>query len=82
MGSFEKSCCWPESGQGIDHGFVTSSSPLPLKTRRVGERCTKSVESQTSLPVGVVVRRVDAAPVASRDDHGSKLRSPSPKDLV
>ncbi|GFU71765.1 uncharacterized protein TNCV_130691 [Trichonephila clavipes] len=27
-------------GNGLVAGFVTSSSPVPLKTRRVGQRCT------------------------------------------
>ncbi|GFY00714.1 uncharacterized protein TNCV_2141061 [Trichonephila clavipes] len=40
-------------------GLVTSSSPLPLKTRRVGERCTLNLSrAQTSSCwCGVVVRR-------------------------
>ncbi|GFY20601.1 uncharacterized protein TNCV_1118351 [Trichonephila clavipes] len=43
-----------------DHGrHVTSSSPVPLKTRRVGERCTLNLSrAQTSSRrCGVVVRR-------------------------
>ncbi|GFT63290.1 hypothetical protein TNCV_1565981 [Trichonephila clavipes] len=38
-------------------GFVMSSSPIPLKTRRVGAAMhDKSVESWKRPPVGVVVR--------------------------
>ncbi|GFT96063.1 uncharacterized protein TNCV_313361 [Trichonephila clavipes] len=39
----------------LDRGWrVTSSSPVPLRTRRVGERCTLNL---SRAPVGVVVRR-------------------------
>ncbi|GFW16538.1 uncharacterized protein TNCV_2351621 [Trichonephila clavipes] len=40
-------------------GFVTSSSPVPLKTRRVGQRCTLNLsKAETSSRwCGVVVRR-------------------------
>ncbi|GFV11975.1 hypothetical protein TNCV_3931901 [Trichonephila clavipes] len=38
--------------------LVTSSSPVPLKTRRVGQRCVKSVEGLKRFPVGVVWRAV------------------------
>ncbi|GFY11694.1 uncharacterized protein TNCV_1528871 [Trichonephila clavipes] len=38
--------------------FVTGSSPVPLKTRRVGQRCTLNLSrAETSSRVGVVVRR-------------------------
>ncbi|GFW34089.1 uncharacterized protein TNCV_287731 [Trichonephila clavipes] len=39
--------------------LVTSSSPIPLKTRRVGERCTLNLSraQTTSRWCGVVVRR-------------------------
>ncbi|GFY08676.1 uncharacterized protein TNCV_811091 [Trichonephila clavipes] len=46
-----------------DHGrHVMSLSPVPLKTRRVGERCTLNLsKAQTfSRWCGVVVRRGDA----------------------
>ncbi|GFW75522.1 uncharacterized protein TNCV_4427051 [Trichonephila clavipes] len=66
--------------------FVTSSSPVPLKTRRVGQRCTLNLSrAQTSSRwCGVVVRRGEVpAQVSSTSlDHGSKLRGPSPKALV
>ncbi|GFT75848.1 hypothetical protein TNCV_851491 [Trichonephila clavipes] len=43
-----------------DHGWrIMSSSPVPLKTRRVWERCTSNL-SRTQTPSrrgGVVVRR-------------------------
>ncbi|GFX29611.1 hypothetical protein TNCV_4776831 [Trichonephila clavipes] len=43
-----------------EHGrHVTSSSPVPLKTRRVEERCTQSVESSNVLQL--VVRRGGAS---------------------
>ncbi|GFX96496.1 uncharacterized protein TNCV_1441701 [Trichonephila clavipes] len=40
-------------------GLVTSSIPVPLKTRRVGERCTLNLSrAQTSFPLwGMEVRR-------------------------
>ncbi|GFX89027.1 uncharacterized protein TNCV_2853271 [Trichonephila clavipes] len=40
-------------------GFVTSSSPVPLKTRRVGKRCTLNLSraETSSRWCGVVVRR-------------------------
>ncbi|GFS55786.1 uncharacterized protein TNCV_4497681 [Trichonephila clavipes] len=39
--------------------FVTSSSPVPLKTRRVGQRCTLNLSraETSSRWCGVVVRR-------------------------
>ncbi|GFW34157.1 uncharacterized protein TNCV_288391 [Trichonephila clavipes] len=45
-------------------GFVTSSSPVPLKTRRVGQRCTLNLsraETRHSRWCGVVVRRGGAS---------------------
>ncbi|GFU84408.1 uncharacterized protein TNCV_4680261 [Trichonephila clavipes] len=43
--------------------LVTSSSPVPLKTRRVGQRCTLNLSrAETSSHwCGVVVRRGDAS---------------------
>ncbi|GFX18587.1 transposable element Tcb1 transposase [Trichonephila clavipes] len=35
-------------------GFVTNSSPVPLKTRRVGQRCTLNLSRLKRPPVGVV----------------------------
>ncbi|GFW95951.1 uncharacterized protein TNCV_4173781 [Trichonephila clavipes] len=65
--------------------FDTGSSPVALKTRRVGQRCTLNL-SRAETPsrwCGVVVRRGVPAQVSSTSlDHGSKLRSPSPKALV
>ncbi|GFU80939.1 uncharacterized protein TNCV_1276861 [Trichonephila clavipes] len=42
---------------------VTSSSPVPLKTRRVGQRCTLNLSraGTSSRWCGVVVRRGDAS---------------------
>ncbi|GFS97548.1 transposable element Tc1 transposase [Trichonephila clavipes] len=65
--------------------FVTGSSPVPLKTRRVGQRCTLNLSraETSSRWCGVVVRRGVPAQVPSTSlDHGSKLRGPSPKALV
>ncbi|GFX11340.1 uncharacterized protein TNCV_2804021 [Trichonephila clavipes] len=44
-------------------GFVTSSSPVPLKTHRVGQRCTLNLSraETSSRWCGVVVRRGDAS---------------------
>ncbi|GFV59695.1 uncharacterized protein TNCV_1907661 [Trichonephila clavipes] len=40
-------------------GFVTSSSPVSLKTRRVGKRCTLNLSRAKTSPrwCGMVVRR-------------------------
>ncbi|GFT75554.1 uncharacterized protein TNCV_1135251 [Trichonephila clavipes] len=65
--------------------FVTGSSPVPLKTRRVGQRCTLNLSraETSSRWCSVVVRRGVPAQVSSTSlDHGSKLRGPSPKALV
>ncbi|GFS71311.1 uncharacterized protein TNCV_5050561 [Trichonephila clavipes] len=59
-----------------------SSIQVPLKTRRVGQRCTlnQSRAETSSRWCGVVVRRGVPAQVSSTSlDHGSKLRGPSPK---
>ncbi|GFU31511.1 transposable element Tc1 transposase [Trichonephila clavipes] len=65
-------------------GFVTSSIPVPLKTRRVGQRCTLNLSraETSSRWCGVVVRRGGASSGVASHDHGSKLRGPSPKALV
>ncbi|GFS81117.1 uncharacterized protein TNCV_1223801 [Trichonephila clavipes] len=71
-----------------DHGrYVMSSSPVPLKTRRVGPRCPLNLSraGTSSRWCGVVDRRGGRVPaqVSSTSlDHGSKLRGPSPKALV
>ncbi|GFW63096.1 uncharacterized protein TNCV_4454441 [Trichonephila clavipes] len=65
--------------------LVTSSSPVPLKTRHVGQRCTLNLSraETSSRWCGVVVREGVPAQVSSTSlDHGSKLRGPSPKALV
>ncbi|GFX33015.1 uncharacterized protein TNCV_3812841 [Trichonephila clavipes] len=64
---------------------VTSSSPVPLKTHRVGQRNTLNLSrAETSIHwCGVVVREgVPAQVLSTSFDHGSKLRGPSPKALV
>ncbi|GFX93121.1 uncharacterized protein TNCV_4760001 [Trichonephila clavipes] len=50
-------------GHRIVAGFVTSSSPVPLKTRRVGKRCTLNLSraETSSRWCGVVVRRGGAS---------------------
>ncbi|GFS52987.1 uncharacterized protein TNCV_331181 [Trichonephila clavipes] len=66
-------------------GFVTSSSPVPLKTCHVGQRCTLNLSrAETSSHwCGVVVRKGVPAQVSSTSlDHGSKLHGPSSKALV
>ncbi|GFU21319.1 putative RNA-directed DNA polymerase from transposon BS [Trichonephila clavipes] len=56
--------------------FVTGSSPVPLKTRRVGQRCTLNLpRAETSSRwCGVVVTRggVPAQVSSTSLDHGSK----------
>ncbi|GFT57033.1 uncharacterized protein TNCV_1690981 [Trichonephila clavipes] len=50
--------------KALDHArHVMSSSPVPLKTRRVGERCTLnlSIAQTSSRWCGVVVRRGGAS---------------------
>ncbi|GFW59577.1 uncharacterized protein TNCV_3222281 [Trichonephila clavipes] len=62
-------------------GLVTSSSPVPLKTHCVWERCTLNLSSRWCREV--VRREVVPAQVSSTSlDHDSKLRGPSPKALV
>ncbi|GFU31860.1 uncharacterized protein TNCV_1111261 [Trichonephila clavipes] len=69
-----------------NHGrHVMRSIPVPLKTRRVGQRCTLNLSraETSSRWCGVVVREGVPAQVSSTSlDHGSKLRGPSPKALV
>ncbi|GFU51166.1 uncharacterized protein TNCV_966571 [Trichonephila clavipes] len=60
-----------------------SSSPVPLKTRRVGQQEEICRAETSSRWCGVVVRRGVPAQVSSMSlDHGSKLRGPSPKVLL
>ncbi|GFV34693.1 uncharacterized protein TNCV_1449971 [Trichonephila clavipes] len=70
-----------------DRGWrVMSSSRVPLKIHRVGERCTLNMSraQMSSGWCGVVVKRggVSAQVTSSSLDHGSKLRSLSPKAPV
>ncbi|GFV29494.1 hypothetical protein TNCV_2728751 [Trichonephila clavipes] len=74
-------------GQGIGLWLVchASSSPVPLKTRRVGERCmfTLSRFQLSSHWCDVVVKRGVPTQVSSTSlDYGLKLRGPSPKDQL
>ncbi|GFU16261.1 uncharacterized protein TNCV_4422181 [Trichonephila clavipes] len=50
-------------GHRIVAGLVTSSSPVPLKTRRVGQQCTLNLSraETSSRWCGVVVRRGGAS---------------------
>ncbi|GFW06868.1 uncharacterized protein TNCV_3289671 [Trichonephila clavipes] len=41
--------------------LVMSSSPVPLKTRHVGQRCTLNLSRAETSPVGVVARRGGAS---------------------
>ncbi|GFV61962.1 uncharacterized protein TNCV_4107661 [Trichonephila clavipes] len=65
---------------------VMSSSPVLLKSRRLGQRCTFNLSrAETSYRwCGVVVRRrgVPAEVSSTSLDNGSKLCGPSPKALV
>ncbi|GFY25666.1 uncharacterized protein TNCV_2487861 [Trichonephila clavipes] len=66
-----------------NHGrHVMSSSPVPIKTRRVGQQCTLNLSraEMSSYWCGVVVGRAQVSSTSL--DHGSKLRCPSPKALV
>ncbi|GFT71584.1 hypothetical protein TNCV_1055991 [Trichonephila clavipes] len=62
-----------------------SSSPVPLKTRREGERCTLNIlKAQTSSQrCGVIVKREGEQVQVSFSslDYGSKLRGLSKKSL-
>ncbi|GFU56426.1 uncharacterized protein TNCV_2609461 [Trichonephila clavipes] len=65
--------------------ILTSSSPVPLKTCRVGQRCTLNLSraETSSRWCGVIVRRGVPTQVPSTSlDQGSKLRGTSPKALV
>ncbi|GFT01028.1 uncharacterized protein TNCV_4054301 [Trichonephila clavipes] len=64
--------------------FVTGSNPVPLKTRRVGQRCTLNLSraETSSRWCGVVVRRggCQLRCLSSTSlDHGPKFRGPSQK---
>ncbi|GFU62084.1 uncharacterized protein TNCV_4893021 [Trichonephila clavipes] len=74
-----KGCGSPVS----NHGRHVELILVPLKTRRVGQRCTLNLSrAETSSHwCGVVVRRGGQVSSTSLD-HGSKLRGPSPKALV
>ncbi|GFW97471.1 hypothetical protein TNCV_4991471 [Trichonephila clavipes] len=63
--------------------LVESSSPVPLKTRRVGERCMLNL-SGLKCPrwCSVEVRRGVASSGVVLVDHGSKLRGYSPIALM
>ncbi|GFX32954.1 uncharacterized protein TNCV_2136091 [Trichonephila clavipes] len=69
-----------------NHGWhVSSSSPVPQKIRRVGQRCTLNLPRAeiSSRWCGVVVRRGVPAQVSPLSfDHFSKSRGPSLKALV
>ncbi|GFX63543.1 uncharacterized protein TNCV_105501 [Trichonephila clavipes] len=86
LSATERSGCGSPVVKVLDHGsHVMSSSPVPLKTRRVGKRCTLNLSRAETFSrwCGVVVRRGVPAQVSSTSlDHGSKLRDPSPKALV
>ncbi|GFT74711.1 hypothetical protein TNCV_562601 [Trichonephila clavipes] len=61
------------------------SSPVPLKTHRVGARCTLRMSGVKHLPVGEVWLLGEGVPAQGSStsfDHGSKLRGLLPKALV
>ncbi|GFU95518.1 uncharacterized protein TNCV_2729721 [Trichonephila clavipes] len=65
--------------------LTTSSSPVPLKTRRVGQRCTLNLSraETSSRWSGVVVRR--QCQLRCRPRHLTMVqnwRGPSPKALM
>ncbi|GFV72725.1 hypothetical protein TNCV_1951941 [Trichonephila clavipes] len=64
-------------------GLEMSSSPVPLETRRVGEKCTLNLSrAQTSSHWCAVVVHVPVQVSSMLLDHDSKLRGPSQKALV
>ncbi|GFX96693.1 uncharacterized protein TNCV_244801 [Trichonephila clavipes] len=69
-----------------DHGrYDMSSSPVPLKIRRVGHRCSLNLSraETSSFRCGAVVRRGVLTQVSTTSlDNGSKLLDPSLKALV
>ncbi|GFU50258.1 uncharacterized protein TNCV_300911 [Trichonephila clavipes] len=69
-----------------DHDrHVMSSNPVPLKIRRVGQRCTLNLSraETSSRWCGVVVRRGVLSQVHPTSlDHSSKSRGPSTKALM
>ncbi|GFV62666.1 hypothetical protein TNCV_903581 [Trichonephila clavipes] len=57
-------CLWPRLPSGIGIGpWLALSSPVPLKTRRVGKRCTLNLSraETSSRWCGMVVRRGGAS---------------------
>ncbi|GFU73500.1 hypothetical protein TNCV_931861 [Trichonephila clavipes] len=60
-----------------DRGWhITSLSPVPLKTRRVGERCTLHLSKAETSSRGLVWKLGEGVPAQvspSLLDHGSKL---------
>ncbi|GFV25565.1 uncharacterized protein TNCV_683951 [Trichonephila clavipes] len=65
-----------------NHGrHVMRSIPVPLKTRRVGQRCTLNLSraETSSRWCGVVVGEGVPAQVSSTSMSWFKLRGPSPK---
>ncbi|GFU61154.1 uncharacterized protein TNCV_4084091 [Trichonephila clavipes] len=65
--------------------LVSSSSPVPLMTHLVGQRCTLNLsraETSSSWCCVAVRRGVPPRVSSTSLDHGSKLLGPSPKALV
>ncbi|GFS68239.1 hypothetical protein TNCV_5028551 [Trichonephila clavipes] len=56
--------------------LVTSSSPVPLKTRRVGERFTQTYRELKRPPVGVVLTR-GGSELRCRPRHLTMVQKPS-----
>ncbi|GFX28878.1 hypothetical protein TNCV_4251171 [Trichonephila clavipes] len=79
-------CCSSPLVKVSDRGkHFMISSPVPLKTRHVGQGGTLNLSRAESPPVGVVWWLGDGvlAQMSSTSlDHGSQLRAPSPKAFV
>ncbi|GFX31685.1 uncharacterized protein TNCV_4082091 [Trichonephila clavipes] len=85
FGSQSKRGCGSIVVKVSDHGrHVMSSSPVPLKTRRIRQRCTLNLSraETSSRWCGVIGEGVPARVSSTSLDYGSKLRGTSPKVLV
>ncbi|GFT97154.1 hypothetical protein TNCV_3858151 [Trichonephila clavipes] len=59
-----------------DHGrHAMSSSPVPLKTHRIGQRCTLNLSEMSSRCFGVVVRRRRCQLRRSCEIHGFSIHA-------
>ncbi|GFX30358.1 uncharacterized protein TNCV_1964641 [Trichonephila clavipes] len=80
--------CWEGCGCPVvkvsdDGRHVMSSSLVPLKTLRVGQRWMLNLSIAETFSCWFLVRKGVPAQASSTSlDSGSKLRGPSPKALV